>query len=297
MRSACHFLLTSVLLSLPAIASAQGYYAPAPAYVPAPPPPQVYFPQRIRWRFRRHFGPAQVYVTPSPPPVWVAPGAPPPPVYVTPPPVVVQPQQPIYVEPQPVYAPPPVYPPPAPAPAPVVTIVNNPPAKPDFVERFGFGATVEGLFTVDNGDNKGFGILGQLRYRVARHLGLELMAGYERSHTAQDQLHTDVPVTFGLLIPFIGPEHILSPYLVGAAGLNFADLRLIDGATLQLDDSRTQLVGQVGGGLELRLGQHFALNGDVRLEYRYNLNGPSDAVANTKSIDGKPVDTIQNSLG
>ena len=56
----------------------------------------------------------------------------------------------------------------------------------------------------------------------------------------------------GLLIPFLGPEHVLSPYLVLAAGLNFADLQLIDTPSFKLDDKRVQGLGQLGGGLELR---------------------------------------------
>src|SRR5204863_8782934 len=137
--------------------------------------------------------------------------------------------------------------------------------------RLGLGVTGEGQFTVDHGSNTGWGIMGQLRYRTSRHLGIELMGGYERSSDKSNFARTDVPLTFGLVIPILGPEYALSPYLVGAAGVNFADVTLIDAPTYQLHDSRKQVIGQAGAGLELRLGQHLALNGDVRIEGRWNL--------------------------
>ena len=62
-----------------------------------------------------------------------------------------------------------------------------------------------------------------------------------------------------LLIPLLGPEHAFSPYLVAAAGVNFARLRLVDSPDFTLDDSRLQAVAQVGGGFELRLSQRFSL--------------------------------------
>src|SRR5262249_27324112 len=154
--------------------------------------------------------------------------------------------------------------------------------------------------TDGNTSQSGFGVLGQLRYRAGRHIALELMAGYEKSpqnsgNVSQDR--RDVPVSFGLLVPILGPEHMLSPYLVGAVGLNFADLKLIAAPTFQLDDTRPQALAQLGAGLELRLGKHFAINADLRAEWRWNLDGPSDAVKNTSSIDGKPVVPIADSVG
>jgi hypothetical protein len=171
---------------------------------------------------------------------------------------------------------------------------------PQFTSRFGLGVTGEGQFNVYNGDTKGFGVLGQLRYRAARHLVIELMAGYERAEGTGDvdrPIRTDVPVAFGLMIPFLGPEHMLTPYLVVAGGLNFANLTLVDTPQLKLTDDRTQALAQGGLGLELRLGQHFALNLDVRAEGRWNLNDASPAVKATTSVDGKPVQAIADTLG
>ncbi len=282
-------LLLAAIVAAPAVAGAQVYYAPGPVYAP-PPPPHVYIHQRVRWHRWR-----PTVVVNAPAPVWIAPAPmspPPPPVYVAPPP------PPIYVQPQPVYVQPPVYTPAPPvtytAPAPVVIAK---PALPMYESRFGLGATGEGLFTVDNGSNTGWGILGHMRYRTSRHLALELMAGYERSSDQNNFTRTDVPLTFGLMIPILGPEYALSPYLVGAVGLNFADLHLIDTDSFKLDDSRTQAVAQVGAGLELRLGHHFAINGDARLEGRWNLNDASPAIQSTSSVNGKPVQTVSDTVG
>jgi hypothetical protein len=180
-------------------------------------------------------------------------------------------------------------------PAPVVVQTA---VKPQWPARFGLGATYEGLLSVDTGANTGMGFMGQLRYRAARHLSLELMSGYERSSDQSGALRTDVPVTFGLIVPILGPEHIFTPYLVAAGGVNFADLHMIDTPGFKLDDTRTQIVGQVGGGLELRLGRHFALNGDVRLEGRWNTRAAGDDVrTSTVKIDGQPVTPIADSVG
>ena len=153
---------------------------------------------------------------------------------------------------------------------------------------------VDGLDT--KVDNQGWGIMGQGRYRAARHLGLELMGGYQQSDQGGFK-RTDIPLTFGLQIPFLGPEYVLTPYAVVAAGVNFAHLTLIDATNKQLADTRTQAVAQAGGGLELRLGPRFSINGDIRAEGRWNMNEASDAVKNTTSIDGKAVHPITDSVG
>jgi hypothetical protein len=307
MRTPWWLTLTAMALACPSVANAQFFPGP-PVFVP--PPPHVWIHQRVRWHHYRHLVPGGVWVSPAPPPVWIAPqppAPPPPPVYVAPPPpVYIEPQAPIYVQPQPIYVQPPVmnpYPPVVLS-APPTLVVAAPP-KPGWVNKFGFGATVEGLYAtalITDGDTSmsGWGILGQLRYRAGRHIALELAGGYEGNKQSNGQAsfdRRDVPIAFGLLVPILGPEYRLSPYLVGAVGLNFADLKLIDASTLQLDDSRTQALAQLGAGLELRLGNHFAINLDLRGEWRWNLGGPSDAVKNTTSIDGKAVVPIADSVG
>ena len=294
MRIAPWLALTAYTVSAPTVVRAQ-YIPPPPAYAP-PPPPHLYIHRKVRWHHGR-FG--AVVVIAAPPPIWIAPSPfspPPPPVYVTAPPYEIAPQPPIYVQPQPIYVEPPF------AAAPPVVYATPPvlelrPPLPQFASRFGLGATFEGIFDLDNGDHQGWGVMGQLRYRAARHFGLELMGGYERSNNQQSFVRTDVPITFGMLIPILGPEYALSPYIVLGAGINFADLRLLDAPTMKIDDARTQLIAQGGAGLELRLGNHFAINCDARLEGRWSINGPSDAVLATTSINGKPTSPIQDTVG
>ncbi len=268
-------LFVAIGFALPTLGSAQEY-----PYASAPYPAPYYVAPRVNWR-RPIVVTAPVYYPPAP--VYVAP-PPPPPVYIAPPPPVY------YAPPPPVYyaPPPPVYV----APAPVATVVAAKPL-PDYEHRVGLGATAEGLFTVQDGTNQGYGLLGQLRYRNSRHLAIELMGGYEKSTDRANFARTDVPITFGLVIPFLGPERALSPYIVGAGGLNFADLQLIDN---KIEDKRTQVIGQIGGGLEIRLGERLALNGDLRLEGRWNTNQASEAVQNTHSIDGKTVTPIADNV-
>ncbi len=299
MRSSRWLALSFVALAAaPAVAHAQYVPPPPTVQVFVPPPPRPWRHGKVRWRHGRVA--ATVVVNAPPPPVWLAPAPgspPPPPVYITPPPVVIQPHQPIYVQPQPMYVEPPVMMPPPPAvvltPAP--TVVQRPPL-PQWASRFGVGASFEGVFNVAGDHHEGWGVMGQLRCRAARHFGVELMAGYERSTDKNDTtVRTDVPVIADMIIPILGPEYALSPYLVFGGGVNFADLRLLDAPTMTIDDARTQLVAQAGAGLELRLGSHFALNADARVEGRWSIEGPSDAVAATTSIDGKPVHPLEDS--
>ncbi len=84
----------------------------------------------------------------------------------------------------------------------------------------------------------------------------------------------------------------MSPYFVAAGGLDFAnqDLRVTQDKALFLE-------GQLGGGVELRLGRHFALSADVRWEGRRRLNDPAPAVVATRSVDGKPVHALSDQTG
>lgn len=303
-------LLASATAVAPA-ARAQIYINPPSIQIQSP--PQFFVRGHVRWAHRARvvFAPPQVVIQPVAAPVWIAPEAPsppPPPVYMAPPPVIIEPQQPIYVQPQPIYAPapmyaqPPMYPPPQYAPPPGAArpaqqLVAQAPPKPDWTARFGLGATGEGLVGLHGDKSQGFGVLGQLRFRAARHFVLELQGGYERVQNKDAMVRTDVPITAGMMIPILGPERLLSPYFVGAIGLNFSNLKILDAPTLQIEDKRVQSLAQVGFGLELRLGRHFALNTDARLEGRWSIDPPSDAVKATSSVNGKPVTPIQDTLG
>lgn len=212
--------------------------------------------------------PAPIYVPPPPPPVYVV-QAPAPIVVAAPAPVV--------------------------AAAPVAVVAK--PAKPQFTSRFGLSVVGEGVFDLTGLDSKGWGILGELRFRTARHLGFSLTSGYDRAETSTGFRRIDVPLMLGMMVYFLGPEAIISPYVVGAAGLNFANVEFMDTPSLKIRDERTQAMAQLGGGLELRLGQHFAFNLDARYEGRWNLDDPSKSLANASEIEGRAVKPIESSSG
>lgn len=248
-------------------------------------PPMV----RVRpwWR-------ARVYLAapPGPVPYYYAP-----PVYQPPPPpVVYQPPQAVYAPP--VYQPPPpVYQPPPPVyqPAPVVYQPAPPVVRPQWQARFGLGGRFAGLLNTDSiGQSSQLGFGGEFLFRASRHLVLETAAEYQRTIQGGDGGLTryDVPVTFGLRVHIGGPEWPVSPYFVFAGGIDYANLDFLHG-----QDVAWYAEGQIGGGLELRLGKHFALNGDIRGDGRERMNKPAEAVAATTSVNGKPFHPLDNQYG
>jgi hypothetical protein len=294
------------LLLLPSLASAQVIYVapppvpppvpfapPAPpVYVPAPPPlgsvpPHVYIRERIRWHLRRHL-PRVVIVAPPPPAIVVEPA--PPPVVVAPPPPTV------YVEPMPAVPPPIVAPAPRvyvytppPPPAPVELVVQK--AKPvaQWTSKIGLGVRGSGQVINNGWDNLGIG--GELLYRASPHLVTELAAEYQRSPDGPLD-RTDIPITLGLRLHIGRPNWVVSPYFVVAAGIDIAlqDLKFTDDTAYYFD-------AQLGGGLELRLGQHVAITADARFDGKKRLNDPDTAVAQTRSINGKAFHALDDEYG
>jgi hypothetical protein len=294
--------LLAVSVLLPALASAQVYFpaprvyvpaprvyvpappvvvaAPPPVYVPAPPlgavPPHVYIRERIRWHLRRHA--PQIVIVAPPPAVVEAPAPPPPPP---------APPEPIYVP-----APPPqvyyVAPPAPPPPAQVVLVQPNKPV-PQWTSKAGLG--VRGSAQVTNSDWNNLGIGGEFLYRASPHLVTELAAEYQRNPDG-NLARTDIPVTLGLRLHIGRPNWIVSPYFVVAAGV---DIGILD--MKFRDDTAYYFDGQVGGGLELRLGQHVAITFDARFDGKKRLNEPDLAVSNTLSIDGKPFHHLDDEYG
>ena len=290
------FLAASSLVA--SEAQAQIYIAPPRVVVHAPPIPIPRFIRRVR--VVRVAAPPPVVVYPAPPPVAVYPA---PPVYVPPPqPVYVAPPQPVYVAPRelppippPIVAPPPaVYVAPAPVtyappPPPVVVAAPAKPAKPPFRSQFGLG--VRGAGVVQNDKFHGLGVGGELLIRASPHLTTELAAEYQRS-TAGPNPRLDIPVTFGLRIHLAKPTWKLQPYLVGALGVDIArqDLKVFEEKAYFFE-------GQVGGGLEVRLGQHVALTGDARFVGRYRLDQAEKETLALKYINGQPVGPLGNQMG
>lgn len=262
------------------------YVAPAPRVYVAPPaigvvPPHVYIRERIRWHLRRAAG------------AWVA--VPPPPrVYAAPPPPSCC-CQPCQVAPPPVaYAPPPapvVYAS-APAPAPVVqevVIVKPAPPPIGWKAKIGLGVRGTGQAVNDGWNNMGIG--GEFLYRASNHVSLELAAEYQKNVNG-DVDRIDIPVTAGVRLHIGNPHWIVSPYFVIAAGFDYAnqDLRVTKDEAYFFD-------AQLGGGLELRLGQHFAITADARFDGKKRIDDPSQAVVATTSVNGKPVSALGDQYG
>jgi hypothetical protein len=284
-----------------------------PVQMMAPPPPMAYPPTYY------YPPPPQYYVQPAPPQqIYIQP-APQPPVYLQqpppPPPQVYyqQPQPQVYVQPQPppqVYyqqplPQPPVYAQPAPPPPPAYQPLPEPPLPPppppvayrrpplpQWQAKFGIGARVSGTLNSDElGGFSQMGIGGELLYRASRHLVLELGSEYQK-RLDNGFARYDVPVTMGMRVHIGAPDWVVSPYFVFAGGAVYSNLDY-----LHAHDIAWFLDGQLGGGLEIRLGKHLALTADLRGDFRHRVTAPDQATANTLSVDGKPFEPIPNSYG
>jgi hypothetical protein len=293
---------------LPVVAPPQVYVQSYPqTYYYPPPPPPVYM---------QPAPPPPVYMQPAPPPPVYMQPAPPPPVYMQPapqqpvyeqPPMVQAPMQyaplpppPVYVQPAPmVQAPPPapvvVPPPPVQALPPVSNVVVQRPPVPQWRSRFGLGVRFVGAISTedqafsDRFTQLGFG--GEVLYRASRRIVLELGGEYQKRMSNGFERY-DVPVTMGMRLHIGAPDWVVSPYFVGAVG----------GAYSKLDYLRSQdkawfLDGQLGGGLEVRLGQHFVLNADLRGDGRYRLNDPDSVTIATQKVNGVLLTPMGNQYG
>ena len=292
-------LALTIAAAAPSLASAQVLIAPAPLPPPvviAPPPPpnvylspgavppHVYIRERIRWHLR-HL-PRVVVVAPPPAPYYVeTPAMPPAPPYQAPQVMALPPVPPPIVVPPPCcYAAAPV-----PSYAPEMVVVKPRPVVPMWTSRIGLGVRGTGQVIQDGWNNLGIG--GEFLYRVSPHLSTELAAEYQRS-TATPLDRVDVPVTFGLRVHIGRPTWVVSPFFVFAGGLDFAsqDLKFTH-------DDAIYVEGQLGGGLELRLGQHLAITADARLDAKKRANGVAANVLATASVDGKPVHALGDEVG
>ncbi len=275
----------------------QTYYypppAPPPVYMqPAPPPPVYMQPAPPPPVYEQPAPPPPVYSQPPvAPPVEAAP-LPPPPVYVQPapmPPVQVQPvppPAPVYLPPAPTYV--------APPPAPIVQVAKPTPI-PQWRSRFGIGARFVGAISTDDQaledrfTKLGFG--GELLYRANRRVVLELSGEYQKRVTQGFERY-DVPVMFGTRLHIGAPDWIVSPYFVGAVGGSYSKLDYI-----RSQDKAWFLEGQLGGGLELRLGQHFVINADLRGDARHRVTDPDSITVETQKVNGVVLTPMGNQYG
>ena len=92
--------------------------------------------------------------------------------------------------------------------------------------------------------------------------------------------------------PVLVVNWIVSPYFVFAAGL---DVGLLD--MKFTNDTAYYFDGQLGAGIELRLGQHVGITFDGRFDGKKRINEPDLAVLNTRSINGKEFHPLSDEYG
>jgi hypothetical protein len=193
--------------------------------------------------------------------------------------------------------PPPVYAQPAPpvayaVPPPPPILYRPPVLLPQWQSKFGIGVRLGAAINQDPSTSfSQVGIGGELLFRVQRHLVLEVASEYQK-RVDNGFARYDVPTTLGLRIHIGAPDWIVSPYFVVASGAAYSNLDFLHG-----QDVAWFLDGQLGGGLEIRVGRHLALTADLRGDARHRLTAPDEATANTISIDGKPFSPMQDSYG
>jgi len=122
-------------------------------------------------------------------------------------------------------------------------------------------ATLEGdkvgLTDAENPAMAGVGV--QLRSRFDKHLGLELAFDH-LSGGDGDFTQTTMPLTLSLTYHLL-PESRLQPYFLAGGGVQFTRLSYLDDR-YAIDS--TEIVGQIGGGVEVFLSKSFSLHADLR---------------------------------
>ncbi len=125
----------------------------------------------------------------------------------------------------------------------------------------GVGAMAEGekvgLSTAENPTMGGAGL--QLRGRLGKSLGLELAVDVLSGQGDNFEQQT-VPVTASLTYHLF-PRSRLQPYVLAGGGVSFTRLKYLGG---RYNIDSTELIGQLGAGLEFFLTKHISLHADLR---------------------------------
>jgi hypothetical protein len=197
--------------------------------------------------------------------------------------------------------PPPALPPPPP------TVVPPPPPPPGAYDymgppqvrehhpiRWGLGLSGTGFNWESNGvKSEEGGATVHLRLRPSDHITWEFALGGMGGKDETGIERHDVPATVGLMLyPWAST---FAPYFVMAGGGNFIQQ---DYMGLHREDS--QVIGALGGGLELRLGQHFTVGLDIRHQWRWeadkNHDGPNGTIMGTGTTTTKTPPTTNATL-
>lgn len=259
--------------------------APPPVYTPPPPP---------------SYGPPPAYSTP-PVGAGAAPAAGPMyfngPVYVYPAPVTAQPvyqnpwQQQTLLPPPPLVnrprLPPPVYR--------TATCCANAPRLLNTQRGPLFAMGVR--FTATGINQEVFGermtMMGgglQLRFRTQGHFGFETAFDVMRANLADGLFkRTSFPFTAGVMLYLFRnrPETHFNVYAIAGVGLQASDIVLYDERPGRLNQQFLELLGHVGGGVELRFNR-LALTADVRA-VGAKLDESGSAGAYYSGVDGGPI--------
>jgi hypothetical protein len=133
----------------------------------------------------------------------------------------------------------------------------------------------EGKYTIGGG--------AELLVRLSHHFSLELAAEYQHSIIASP-VRQDLPITLGLRTYLVGLKARIAPYLVAAGGIDLAAAEVAG-----IRQRGLFLEGQLGGGLELRLGHHLAITADARFDARKRLGEPGPSIVELPSGIGVQV--------
>lgn len=245
---------------------------------------------------------AELHLGPGSGRIRIGPGADAQPLPPPPPPVVVQPQpQPPVVivepQPQPYYAPPPppvqqppqVYVQPAPPPPPQVMYV--PPVRqrvrrerPSYpYSSLGLNLNLSGIW----GENLAMGGGGAaFRIRPIPHVAIDLGAGLYGGNDYNGLERWEVPVTADVLF-FFNPQNRFQFYALVGVGASISHAEGQNRFTL-LAENRDyfHLGGEVGLGLEWRMGRVFALSLDARGFIRHRVDDSAEPEFTEPSEDG-----------
>jgi hypothetical protein len=159
-------------------------------------------------------------------------------------------------------------------PPPVAVAAHAPPPERPMT-RLGLGIFGGSVGVEDNDAGADVGLVG--RIRLTRHFLIE--AEVSKTELA-DGARVDKRIGGALLLD-LAPRSVLSPYLLGGGGFGQTDVN--DGTF-----TAEQAYGELGAGLEWRIGRHFALFGDLRAGVRES-NASEDEILLVRGTgDGGP---------
>lgn len=131
-----------------------------------------------------------------------------------------------------------------------------------------------GLEDIENPAMAGIGI--QLRSMVSKHWGLELSADYlGSSDDSRGFSQRTIPVMLSGMF-FLFPDSFINPYGLAGAGVHFTQLSYADGL---FEHNILEIAAQLGFGLQVKLGQHFALHADLRFLTVYKNLGETTEIS------------------